>query len=135
MINYIVVSIASGILFGILDAAINANQFARRLYEIYRPIARTSVNVGAGISIDLMYGFALAGIFLLIYDGIPGQSDVVKGMTYGILMWFFRVVMQVASQWVMFTVPVKVHVYTLAAGLGEMMILGTLYGLTLAPSI
>jgi len=35
MIGYIVVSIVSGILFGILDGAIHANPLAQRLYEVY----------------------------------------------------------------------------------------------------
>jgi hypothetical protein len=43
--------------------------------------------------------------------------------------------MYVASQWVMFTVPVKTLLYTLVAGLGEMLILGIFYGLALKPAI
>ena len=39
MISYIIVSLVSGILFGVLDSLINANPFARRLYEVYKPIA------------------------------------------------------------------------------------------------
>jgi hypothetical protein len=53
MTRYIIVGIASGILFGILDALINANPLAQRLYDVYKPIARTSVNFVAGILIDL----------------------------------------------------------------------------------
>jgi hypothetical protein len=40
----------------------------------------------------------------------------------------------VASQWMMYKVPTKALIYTLLAGLGEMLILGILYGLTLHPA-
>jgi len=48
MIGYIIVSIVSGILFGILDGVINANPLAQRLYEVYKPIAKTTINPLAG---------------------------------------------------------------------------------------
>ena len=38
MIRYIIVSIASGVLFGAMDGLINANPLAQRLYEVYKPI-------------------------------------------------------------------------------------------------
>ena len=44
MIGYIIVSVVSGILFGILDGVIHANSLAQRLYEVYKPIARTSMS-------------------------------------------------------------------------------------------
>ena len=133
MTAYIVVSIVSGVLFGVLDGAINANPLARRLYDVYSPIARASVNVPAGIVIDLIYGFVMAGIFLLLYASLPGGTGIVKGISYAALVWFFRVVMYSASQWMMFAVPVKTLIYTVVAGLGEMLILGLLYGIALRP--
>ena len=42
--------------------------------------------------------------------------------------------MNVASQWMMFKGPLKALFYTLLAGLGEMLILGILYGLALQPA-
>ncbi len=133
MLSYIIVSIASGILFGVLDAVIHANPFAQRLYEVYKPIARTSINPVAGSVIDLAYGFILAAVFLLLYKSLPGESGFVKGASFGILAWFFRVVMQTASQWVMFNVPGQTLFYALGTGLIEMLILGILYGLALKP--
>lgn len=135
MIRYIVVSLVSGILFGLLDGLINANPLAQRLYEVYRPIAKTSVNVPAGIAIDLIYGFVMAGVFLLLYESLPGDTGLVKGISFAGLVWFFRVLMAVASQWMTFDVPVAALVYTLVTGLVEMLILGLLYGLTLKPSM
>jgi hypothetical protein len=135
MITYIIISIISGILFGLLDGVINANPLAQKLYAVYRPIAKTSINPLAGIVIDIVYGFVMAGIFLLLYNSLPGEIGIIKGMSYAVLVWFFRVLMNVTSQWVMYTVPVQTLLYSLVAGLGEMLILGALYGLTLKPVI
>jgi hypothetical protein len=131
MTTYIVVSIVSGILFGILDGLINANPVAQRLYDVYKPIAKTSLNVVAGVVIDLAYGFIIAAVFLLLYTSLPGETGIVKGLSFAILVWFFRVVMSVASTWIMYTVSARTLVYTLLAGLAEMLALGILYGLTL----
>jgi hypothetical protein len=131
MTRYIIVSILSGILFGFLDWIINANTYAQRLYDFYRPIARTKINIPAGIVIDLAYGFIMAGIFLMIFESLPGQSGLTKGITFALIVWFFRVVMSAASNWMMFKVPFNTIVYYLLTGLVEMIILGFLYGLTL----
>ncbi len=133
MIRYIIVSIVSGILFGVMDGLINANPLAQKLYEVYKPITKTSLNVPAGVVIDLVYGFAMAGIFLLLYKSLPGEAGLVKGTSFAIFAWFFRVVMYVASQWMMFNVPIGALLYTLITGLCEMLVLGILYGLTLKP--
>jgi len=135
MIRTILVGLGGGILFGILDAAINANPLAQRLYEVFRPIARQSMNPVAGIVIDLVFGLAMAGLFLLLYPALPGGTGLVKGLSFGLLAWFFRVVMSAVSQWVMFKVPIKTALYSLAAGLGEMLILGVLFGLVLKPAV
>lgn len=55
-------------------------------------------------------------------------------MSFALSAWFFRVVMGVASQWMMFKMPMRALLYTLIAGLGEMLILGILYGLVLQPA-
>lgn len=133
MTIYIIVSAVSGILFGVMDGLINANPLAQRLYQVYKPIAKSSVNVSAGVVIDLIYGFAMAAVFLLLYKSLPGEAGLVKGISFAFLVWFFRVVMSVASQWMMFNIPAGALVYTLVAGLGEMLVLGVLYGMTLRP--
>lgn len=134
MIRYAIVSLVSGILFGALDGFINANPLAQKLYAVFKPIAKTAINVPAGFIIDLIYGFIMAGIFLLLYKSLPGNTGLVKGISFALLAWFFRVVMQAASQWMMFKVPAGALLYTLGTGLCEMMILGIVYGLTLKPS-
>ncbi len=132
---YVIISIVSGILFGIMDGLINANPLAQRLYEAYKPIAKTAINVPAGMVIDLVYGFVMTGIFLLLYRSLLGKTGLLKGISFAFLIWFFRVVMSVISGWMMFNIPIGAPLYTLITGLGEMLILGILYGLTLRPLI
>ncbi len=133
MVTYIVISIIGGILFGVMDGLKNANPLAVRLFEAYKPISRTSVNFIAGILIDLAYGFILAGLFLLMYASLPGESGFLKGISFALIVWFLRVVMSVLSQWMMFKIPVKTLLYDLGSGLGEMLVLGILYGIALRP--
>jgi hypothetical protein len=134
MINYIFVSLAGGVLFGIMDGVINANPLAQRLFEVYKPTARTVVNAPAGIVIDLVYGFVMAGVFLLLYKSLPGQTGLMKGLSFALLAWFFRVAMSAASQWMIINMPPKTLLYILTTGLCEMLVLGALYGITLRPS-
>ena len=134
VIKYAAVGVASAILFGVMDGLINANPLAEELLEFYSPIRRTSVDVLAGVMIDLAYGFILAGMFLMLYRSLPGHRGLFKGASFALIVWFFRVVMYTVSQWVMLRVPVEALVYSLFTGLGEMLVLGILYGSTLRPS-
>ena len=131
MWNYILVSLAGGLLFGILDGVINANPLAQRLYEAYKPIAKTSVNAVAGIAIDLVYVFVMAGLFLLLHKSLLGGAGWLKGLSFGLIAWFFRVLMSVASQWMMYRIPPAALAYTLLTGLAEMLLIGLFLGLTL----
>ncbi len=131
MVRYVVASLAGGLLFGVIDGLIHSNPMAQRLYAAYKPIAKSSINITAGIAIDLAYGFILAGVFLLLYKSLPGGGGLTKGVTFGLLLWFFRVVMGVAGEWMMFNLPAAALLYTLVTGLVEMLVLGLLYGLTL----
>jgi hypothetical protein len=131
--RYLLASIGSGILFGILDGVINANPLAQRLYMVYSRIMRKSINIFAGMGIDLAYGFILAAIFLLLYQSLPGETGLLKGLSFGLLAWFFRVLMSAASSWVMFNVPVSLIIYNLMTGQAEMVIIGLFYGLILKP--
>ncbi len=133
MVRYVIVSIGSGMLFGLMDGLINANQLAQKLYRAFEPIARKSMNIAAGVAIDLVYGFAMAGVFLLLHRSLPGGS-LLKGLVFGLLVWFFRVAMQVITQWMMFSIPAITLLYVLICGLIEMLVLGFIYGLTLRPS-
>ena len=133
MVSYIIVSLVSGILFGVLDGMINANPLGRRMQAVYQPITKTKINLPAGIIIDIVYGFAMAGIFIVLYDSLPGETGIVKGIIYALIVWFFRVVMSAASSWIMYKVPVKTLLDNLIAGFVEMLILGQIYGGFLKP--
>ena len=63
MSNYIIISLVSGVLFGVMDGVINGNPLAVRLFEVYKPIAKQSLNMVAGIIIDLAYGFRIGWNF------------------------------------------------------------------------
>jgi len=125
--------VASGVLFGVLDGLMNANPLARSLYEVFEPISKKSINVPLGIVIDLGYGFALAGIFLILYDSFPGNSGVVKGIYFALMVWFLRVVMYATTQYMTLDVPAGLLAYILIAGMIEMVILGLVYGSFLKP--
>ena len=133
MIDYLIVGLVAGILFGGMDAAVNGNPRARQLFAVYGPIARTGINIPAGLAIDLIYGFVMAGLFLILYDGLPGGTGLLKGLSFAGIAWFFRVVMSAATTWMTFAVPIKVIAYSVLTGLGEMLVLGILFGLTLSP--
>lgn len=85
--------------------------------------------------IDLIYGFIMAGIFLLLYNSLPGEIGIIKGLSFAILAWFFQVVMSGASQWMMYNVPSRTLLYSVLTGLGEMLVLGVLYGLMIKPLV
>lgn len=133
MATYVIVSTVAGVPFGVLDAVLNGNPLARRLQADYQPIARRTIHIPAGVAIDLLYGFVLAALFLLLFDSLPGGSGVLKGVSFAGIAWFLRVVMSVAGQWMTLTVSRRAHVYALVAGLLELLVLGVLYGLTLEP--
>jgi hypothetical protein len=116
-----------------MDALINANPFAQKTFEFYKPIARTSVNAPAGVIIDLLYGFVLGFIFLMIYQVLPGDSGIFKGLVFALIIWFLRVFMNAASQWMMFNIPFSSIIYILITGLIEMIVLGMIYGIFLKP--
>jgi hypothetical protein len=48
-------------------------------------------------------------------------------------LFVLSVVMSLASNWMMFKIPGRTLLYTLLTGLGEMLIIGILYGLFLKP--
>jgi len=135
IVRYTLVGVASGLLFGIMDAMINVNPIAERLYEFNLPIRRASVDVSAGVVIDLAYGFILMAAFLVLYRSLPGRVGLVKGVSFALLLWFLRVVMSAASQWIMLNMPVTALLYVVLTGLGEMLVLGILYGATVRPSV
>lgn len=133
MMKFVVISIISGIIFAALDGFINANPLAQKLMVSYSPLAKTSINVPVGIIIDLFYGFVMCAVFLLLYNCLPTENPVIKGLIYGLIIWFFRVLMSVLSTYMTLHIPIKTLAYILVAGLFEMLIIGIFYGLTVKP--
>jgi hypothetical protein len=131
MLRFIVAGLVGGILFGAMDGAIHGNPLAQKLFAVFRPISRQSVNILAGIIIDLIFGFIMTGIFLLLYKSLPGRSWFLKGVSFALIIWLFRVVMSVASQWMVFKIPFPTLLYSLGTGLLEMLVLGLVYSLLL----
>ncbi len=131
MLRYIAISVSSGLILGFLDGLINANPYAQKLFAVYKPIAKSSVNIALGFGIDILYGFVMAGVFLLVHKSLPGQTALLKGLSFGLIVSFFSVVMHVFSQLVMFRVPPKALIYMFLTGLAEMLMISLFLSLTL----
>jgi predicted Co/Zn/Cd cation transporter (cation efflux family) len=133
MLRQILVGLAAGVAFLILDGVLNANPLAQRLYAAYQPIARPGVNALAGSAIDLAYGVVLAWLFTTLRASLPGRTSLAKAASFGLMVWFLRVCMRVGGEWVVTVVPVRVHAYTLAAGLAQALIVAGIIAWLLPP--
>jgi len=131
MLRQILAGLAAGVAFLVLDGVINANPLAQRAYAVYRPIARSSVNAVAGSVVDLAYGLILVTLFVILRHCLPGGTSLAKAMWFAVIIWFLRVVMRVAGEWVMTTVPWSTHVYSLAAGLVQLLLVAGVIALLL----
>jgi hypothetical protein len=87
-----VVGLAVGLLFAIMDGLINANPVGQRLYSVYKPMARKSVNAPLGLAFDLVSGIMMAFLFVALTPSLPG-GWITKGIAFGLIAWFFRVAM------------------------------------------
>ena len=87
---------------------------------------------GLGVALDVAFGLAMAILFVALTPALP-IGWLAKGLAFGLIAWFFRVVMSAASNFVMFQIPAATTIYTLATGLAEMLLLGLLYAVLLRP--
>jgi hypothetical protein len=131
MLRQVVVGLVAGVAFLILDGVLNANPLAQRIYAAYQPIARPSVNALAGSTVDLAYGVILALLFVRLRRSLPGNTSLMKGVSFGLMVWFLRVFMRVAGEWVMTIVPPSAHAYTLLAGLVQVLLVAVTISLLL----
>jgi len=131
MLRRVLVGLGAGALFLVLDGVLNANPLAQTLYTAYQPIARGSVNALAGSAVDLAYGVILAWLFVMLQPSLPGRTNLLKGVSFGLVVWFLRVVMRVAGEWIVTTVPVSAHAYTLASGLVQALLVAAFIGVLL----
>lgn len=126
--NLALASLGAGVLFGVMDAALHANPLAQRLHADYAPIAKAEVNAVAGVAIDLVYGLVLVLVFRQVAPVLPGTGGVMAGLVFGLGVWFFRVVMSVATTWMTLRIRPALLVYQLSTGLAEMLVLGAFLG-------
>ncbi len=126
MLRQVLVGLAAGVVFLVLDGVLNANPLAQQLYAVYQPLARPGVNALVGSAIDLAYGVILAWLFVRLAPSMPGRTRLAKGLSFGLMVWFLRVVMRVAGEWVVTTVPPATHIYTLAAGLAQVLLVAVM---------
>jgi hypothetical protein len=131
MLRQIGVGLVAGLALLVLDGVLNANPLAQRLYAVYHPIARSSVNALAGSVVDLAYGVILAALFATLRTSLPGDTSLLKGVSFGLLVWFLRVFMRVAGEWVTTIVPPSAHAYTLLAGLVQVLLVAVMIALLL----
>lgn len=131
-IRLFAIGLGGGLLFALMDALINANPIAQRLYTVFRPVARESVNAPLGLMFDLLSGMVMALVFVWLMPILP-SGYVQKGIAFGLLAWFFRVAMGAASQFVMFRVPAAALLYGVFTGMAEMIALGLFYAVLLKP--
>jgi hypothetical protein len=133
MWTYIIVSVGSGLLLVVLDAVLNANPLALRLYSTYSAIARISIPIIRSILIDIAFGFLLAGFYLILYRAMPVQPGIARAIAFGFLVWVLRSLMNTLSHWTMYNVPAYTHLYALFTGLIQSLAVSLFYGLTLSP--
>ena len=134
MLRRIMVGLAAGVAFLLLDGLLNANPLAQQVYAGYRPIARSSVNALAGSLVDLTYGLILVALFVTLRHCLPGRKGLAKGVSFGLMVWFLRVVMRVAGEWLTTTLPPSAHAYSLVTGLVQMLLVAILIALLLPQS-
>ncbi len=121
-------SIVIGILFIIFDMVTAISISPIFSYYSDLPIWKNPPNIVAGIVFDLINGFILVTIYSIIYNGIPGLG-LKKGLNYGIMIAFFRVVMSSFSAIVMYNIPLTIIVADLIANYFEIVILCILLSL------
>jgi hypothetical protein len=133
MTRYILASLGVGLLFVLLDGLLNVNPLAQRAHKAYSAIARKSMNLALAVAIDLAYGFIIAALYLILYRALPGAPGLVRTVSFAVILWILRVVMAALGHWVMFEVPASTHLYDIAAGLAEMLVISAFCALTLRP--
>jgi hypothetical protein len=108
---------------------------ATRLLDEFSPIAKSTINIPAGVLVDFIFGFGISAIFLLIRDSVPGKSRIMKGINFGLGLWFLRVLMGVATYCVMFDISLPTLGYIGLTGLAEMVMLGIINALIIYPKL
>lgn len=123
----------AGVVFVMLDALINANPIGANALAFYKPVARGQFLMPVGIVTDIISGLVIVFFFALLYPSLPTSSGILKGLVFGLMLSFFRVVMNAAASFAMFEMPAGSLLYVLLSGILEMTLLGFLTGLLYRP--
>jgi hypothetical protein len=120
--NILACSMVTGVLFILFDMLIAI--LTNPIYSPYSdlPIWKTPPNILAGVIFDLINGFILVAVYMTIYNGIPGFGWK-KGLYYGLIVGFFRVVMMSFSTIVMYNIPLRLVITSLITGYIEIVTL------------
>lgn len=105
MIRYIIVSVVSGTFVLLAEYNLKKGQLSAWV-----------------ISIGL--GFILGTIFLLLHKSLPGKSNLIKGVSFAFIVWFFEIFMGITMH---------INPYVVFQGLFYPLMFGLIYGLILKP--
>jgi hypothetical protein len=129
MCHYLIVSIGSGLFIMLLDTAMPTNKIHMlgcRQAENYNRILK---NLSNGWATYLLYGFVVTNIFFCFNEKLPGMSGIMKGLSFGLGIWFLRVAFVAPFQRINRNINISKLYYDLMSGLGKMLIIGLFYGL------
>ena len=116
------------IVSGVVSGFFSVSVFKMPMFVSDSTLWRQEFNPYLSVSLDIIYGIILAGLFNLLYMSIPGEG-IMKGIAFGLIIWFFKTVMAMGSIRVMFNVSDKVLIYWTFCGLLEMLVIGTVLGI------
>jgi len=118
----LVSSLVIGISFIIFDMLIAVS--INPLFSSYSDLLiwKTPPNILAGLIFDLINGFILVAVYTIIYNGIP-RLGWEKGLSYGMIVGLFRVVMASFSTIVMYNIPLTMVITSLITGYIEIILL------------
>jgi len=121
-------SLIIGVFFIILDgcSAIILSPVYARFSGL--EIFKTAPSIRAGLLFDVLNGFILVTVFMVIQEGLPGGL-IVKGIYFGFIVGLFRVLMNAFSSYVMYNIPPTLLIYSSLVWYVEIIVLGVLTSL------
>lgn len=116
------------LVLGVISGFFSVSVFKLPMFVSDSTLWRREFNPALSIFLDIIYGIVLAGLFNLLYLSIPGEG-VLKGISFGLIIWFFKVVMAMGSIRIMFNVSDQILIYWTFSGLLELVIIGSILGI------
>jgi hypothetical protein len=124
--RFLIAGIAASVLFLVLDMALGmaGGLVGTKVFGLSaaQP-AGFEKKVRLALVFEVINGFMLALIYVLIHGSLPGQGWV-KGISYGLIVWGLRVVMWAFATYMMTDMsPILIGI-NVVTGLVEVLILG-----------